>query len=165
VATKIKKLYSIDSKVVDEFQKCCKQNGKDYSEVMEELQRLYIERQGNILLDDIYAPRLDALVSRTLDKAIDRIAGMVHNINVDILATMYLQTALHKKGMQSTERILDHFLPDELLNPARTSIAESYRAVDDATNVLIPGSRNAARKQVTKDIKERTELKRTQQNS
>ena len=165
MATKIQKLYSIDSKVVDDFQKCCKQNGKGYSEVMEELQKLYIEKQGNILLDDIYAPRVDAVVSRTMEKAIDRIAGMVHNINVDIIAAMYLQTALHKRGMQSTERILDHFLPDELLNPARDSLAESYRAVDDATNVLIPGSRNAARKQVAKDIKERAELKKANQNA
>jgi hypothetical protein len=164
LATKIKKTYSIDSKVANEFSKCCKQNGKEYSEVLEKLMKLYIEKQGQILLDDIYAPRMDALVSRTMDKAVDRIAGMVNNVNVDILASMFLLTAVHKKTLLGLENIIDHFLAEELLNPVRETLAKNYKAVEDANN-LIPGARNAARKQIARDIKERAELKKSQINS
>lgn len=96
-ATKTKKTYSIDRKVVNEFSNWCKQIGKEYSEVLEKLMKLYIEKQGKILLDGIYIPRLDVLVSRTMDKAVDRIVGMVNNVNVDILANMLILTAVHKK--------------------------------------------------------------------
>jgi hypothetical protein len=161
VATKIKKTYSIDSKIAHEFSKCCRQNGKEYSEALENLMKLYIEKQGNILLDDIYAPRLDALVSRTMEKAVDRIAGMVNNVNVDILASMFLQTAVHKKTLLGLEETVDHYLAEELLNPARETLAKEYKAVEDANN-LIPGARNAARKQIAKDIRERAEAKKSQ---
>lgn len=161
MATKTKKTYSIDSKVANEFSNCCKQNAKEYSEVLEKLMKLYIEKQGKILLDDIYAPRLDALVSRTMDKAVDRIAGMVNNVNVDILASMFLLTAVHKKTLLGLENIIDHYLAEELLNSARETLVKNYKAVEDANN-LIPGARNAARKQIARDIKERTEAKKLQ---
>jgi hypothetical protein len=161
MAVKTKKTYSIDTKVANEFSKCCKENGKEFSEVLEQLMKLYIEKQGNILLDDIYAPRLDALVSRTMEKAVDRIAGMVSNVNVDILASMFLLTAVHKKTLLGLEDTIDHYLAEELLNPARETLAKNYKAVEDANN-LIPGARNAARKQIVKDIRERTEQKKAQ---
>lgn len=161
MAVKTKKTYSIDTKVANEFSKCCKENGKEFSEVLENLMKLYIEKQGNILLDDIYAPRLDALVSRTMEKAVDRIAGMVNNVNVDILASMFLLTAVHKKTLLGLENTIDHYLAEELLNSARETLAKDYKAVEDANN-LIPGARNAARKQIAKDIRERTEQKKAQ---
>lgn len=161
MAVKTKKTYSLDTKVVNEFSKCCKENGKEYSEVLEQLMKLYIEKQGNILLDDIYAPRLNALVSRTMEKAVDRIAGMVNNVNIDILASMFLQTAVHKKTLLGLENTIDHYLAEELLNPVRETLAKNYKAVEDANN-LLPGARNAARKQIAKDIRERSEAKKAE---
>jgi hypothetical protein len=164
LATKIKKTYSVDSKIVDKFQECCKQNGKEYSESLEFLMKLYIEKQGNIMLDDIYAPRLNALFSRTMEKAVDRIAGMVSNVNVDILASMFLQTAVHKKTLLGLESTFDHYLLDEILNPARGSLAQDYKGVEDANN-LLTGARNAARKQIAKDIKARVEAKKEEKEN
>lgn len=163
MATKIKRTYTIDSKVEDEFAKVCKQNKKHKNEIVEILMKLYIEKQGKILLDDIYAPRVDALLSRRLDKVADQIKGMINNVNVDILATQFLVTGALKKSLLGFEDIIAMYFADELLNPDRGSIANSYKAIEDA-NKLLPGSRNAARKQIAMDKKERAEAKKKEES-
>lgn len=159
MAVKTKKTYNIDSKIAKEFQATCDQNDKFYNEVIEVLMKLYIEKQGKILLDDIYAPRLDALVGRRMDKVADRIAGMINNVNVDILATQFLVTGVLKKSLTGFEDIIDMYFLDEILNPDRGSVGDNYDNMGDAKK-LIPGARNAARKQITDDIRERAKKKR-----
>lgn len=158
MAVKEKKTYNIDSKIAKEFQATCKQNDKKYNEVIEVLMKLYIEKQGKILLDDIYAPRLDALVGRRMDKAVDRMAGMLYETQVDILATQFLITGALKKSLSGFEDIIDIYFLDEILNPDRGSVADNYNNMEDA-NKLLPGARNAARKVISNDIRERKNKK------
>lgn len=163
MAVKEKKTYNIDSKIAKEFQATCKQNDKKFNEVIEVLMKLYIEKQGKILLDDIYAPRLDALVGRRMDKLRDSLAGMINNVNVDILATQFLITGALKKSFQGTEEIIDMYFLDSILNPERVSMGDNYNNMEDA-NRMIPGARNAARKQISADIRERAKKKKEEES-
>lgn len=160
MAKKEKSTYSMDAKVVSDFKKICKQNGVEYSETIEDLMKVYIEKSGQILLDDIYAPRINELMNRTMEKQFDRIAGMIYNINVDVGATLQLMPSVYKKTMVSIENTLNEFINEQLLVPERESLADQFM-VGREGQTMITTARNVMRKEMNerrlKDIQEKKE--------
>lgn len=160
MAKKEKSTYSLDAKVVADFKKICKQNDVEYSLTIEELMKVYIEKSGQILLDDIFAPRLDAMMNRTMEKQFDRVAGMVYNLNVDVGAILQLMPSVYKKTMVSIEDTFNEFVNEQLLVPERESLADKFR-VGHEGQTMITTARNFTRKEINdrrlKDIAEKRE--------
>lgn len=160
MAVKIKKLYSIDSKVVKSFEESCKQNGVEYSSAVEDLMKVYFEKNSQILLDDIYAPRINEMFNRTMEKNIDRIMGVLANMQIDLGASLHLFPAMYKKTMASFENTLDEFINEELLIPDRQSLADEFKVGKEGKQIIDTVrsvSRNEIaerRKQVMKEKRE-----------
>lgn len=168
MATKTKKLYSIDSKIADEFMKICKRNDQEFSGVVEEFMKLYIRKDGEVLFDDLYAPRIDQVVSRRIDKGLDRIAAMINNVNVDVTAALLMFPSVYKKTMVSIEDTLNEFVIQEVLKPTRQPLAQDFMVGQDG-QVMIQTARNAARKNLNekriKAMQEKQESEKAASNS
>lgn len=158
MAHKVRKNYSLDEGTVLKFQEICKKQKKEFSEVVEMLMEDYIAKDGQILIDDIYAPRMEAVVSRTMKKEIDRMAKMLYNINVDVTAGLYAFPALYKKTMGSVEDTFNHYVNEQLLTPNRQSLAKQFAIAEDGERI-IQAVRNFARN----DIKTRQQEKLSEQ--
>jgi hypothetical protein len=151
MAKKERKHYYIDGGVISEFEKVVKRKGyENNSAAVEDLMKWFVAHDGQILMDDLYAPRISALVKRTMEKEIDRLAGMLYNVNVDVTANLYGQTAMHKKMLQDVEKIINRYINAQLLNPNPNPVSETFTVKDDGERIV-----TSMRKFARKDIAEK----------
>jgi hypothetical protein len=158
---KTRKNYSVDEGVAVQFQKICKKNEKEYSAVIEDLMKEYVARDGQALMDDLYAPRIQVLVEKTVRKEIDRLARMLYNINVDVTAGLYAFPAMYKKTMNSIETTLDQYINEQLLSPNRKPLSQEFKVGEEGERI-IDTIRNYSRKSMKIRQRERALEKETE---
>jgi hypothetical protein len=152
------KFFRIDSSLTDEFVKICKRKKTEQSDEIEALLKQYIAKDGEITIDDIYAPRIAQAVKVAVDDQVNRIAKMLYNINVDVTSILYGMPAIHKKDLKALEDTIEMFVNPQLLNPKRTPQSTHFEFNKDGRN-MIQNLRDFARN----DIKQRKNAKETQQ--
>lgn len=154
MAKKQRKIYSLDMGVVEQFEKICKKKDTEFSAAVQGMMEHWIAKDGELTMDDLYAPRISGLVKRTVQDEVDRIAKMLYNINVDVTANLYAIPAMYKKNLKSVEHTFNHYLDERVLNPKRVSAAEQFNYAEDGQKI-IADVRNFARN----DIKQRKKMK------
>src|SRR4051794_15293707 len=97
MGVKERKTYNLDSGVVKKFEHICKKKGLKYSEQMEMILEHFIVKDDEKFVDEIYAPRIEALVENTLNKHTNRIIATVHNSHVDSKAVLIGLPLIYKK--------------------------------------------------------------------
>lgn len=126
MAIKQQKNLRIDMGIAEQFAKICKKNGVDQNSQMEDLMKQYIARDGQILFDDIYAPRIEAATERAMDKQITRMIKMLNKVQIDSTASLYSHPAFYNQTIKGIEDVLNEFLDARVLNPHRTAISSKY---------------------------------------
>lgn len=126
MATKRQKNLRIDDSILTQFEKICKKKKVDQNSEMEELMKQHIARDGQMLTDDIYAPRIAQAVTHAVDAQINRLAKMIYKTQVDATAALYASPVFHNQSLKGMEDILEMFLNSQLLNPNRVRISDQH---------------------------------------
>jgi hypothetical protein len=116
MGVKERKTYNLDSGVVQKFEKICKKKGLSYSGQMEMILEHFIAKDDEKFVDEIHAPRIEALVENVLNKHTNRIIGTIHNSHVDSKAVLIGLPTIYKKMIGVMEQSIRLHMNDELLN-------------------------------------------------
>lgn len=123
--------YKIDEGIVNEFTKIIeskKKNDKDrtitYSGVIEEMMKNYIALDGQLLVDEIHAPRIGYAVKKAVDDQMQRLIKMISKTQLEATAALYSAPLFHHETLKGMEEILENYMNTQLLDPARTRIAD-----------------------------------------
>jgi hypothetical protein len=119
MAVKEKKSYRLDSQLVSEFQKVCKRKGISFSAGVESMMKEFIAKSESGVHDEVYAPMVQQAVKKAVEDQIDRLAGMIYNVQVDTNAVLQSVPILYQKNMFAMEYTVNKFLNEELLSPHR----------------------------------------------
>lgn len=126
MAHKRQKNLRIDEGILDEFEKICNRKKQNHNVEMEELMKQYIARDGQMLFDDLYAPRIAHSVKTAVDDQINRLAKMIYKTQVESTAALYSAPVFHSQMLKGLEDILDMFINPQLLNQNRIRISDQY---------------------------------------
>ncbi|MED1205595.1 hypothetical protein [Heyndrickxia acidicola] len=126
MATKVQKNLRIDAGILAEFEKIANRKKQNHNAEMEELMKQYIARDGQILYDDLYAPRIAQAVKNAVDEQINRLAKMIYKTQVDATAALYSAPVFHTQTLKGMENVLEAFLDKRLLDPNRLRPSDQY---------------------------------------
>jgi hypothetical protein len=116
----------IDEGILNEFEKIAKRKKSQHNTEVEEMMKQYIALDGQMLFDELYAPRLEHVIKRVFDQETHRIMGMLYNVHRDATAALYANPIFHNKILEGVEKIIESFIQPALLNTDRNSIAQNY---------------------------------------
>ncbi|PEU54962.1 hypothetical protein CN395_25060 [Priestia megaterium] len=119
MAKKQQKNFTVDSKTAKEFQAYCKVNGVHESHIVEEFMESYISNNQIKYYDDIQAPRINELVSRTIQKEIERVIKLNRVLERYIKAAIAGIAVSHSHQLEALENVIQSVLREELLDPER----------------------------------------------
>lgn len=123
MATKVQKNLRIDAGILSEFEKIAKRKKQNHNAEVEELMKQYIARDGQMLFDDLYAPRIAHSVKQAVDEQINRLAKMIYKTQTDATAALIAAPVFHTQTIKGVEDVLDMYLNSQLLNPNRIRIS------------------------------------------
>ncbi|MEP9409497.1 hypothetical protein ABKP09_24785 [Peribacillus frigoritolerans] len=126
MGVKERKTYNLDSGVVEKFEKICKKKGLSYSGQMEMILEHFVAKDDERFVDEIQAPRIEALVERALNKHTNRMAAMIHNSHVDSKAVLIGLPTIYKKMIGVMEASIRLHMEDELLADVETTLQSKY---------------------------------------
>ena len=126
MGVKERKTYNLDAGVVKKFEQICKKKKVKYSEQLEKILEQYIAKDNEMFMDEIYAPRIEALVEQVLNKHTNRMAAMIHNVHVDTKANLIGLPIIYKKLIGVIEASLRLHMNQELLNEVETTLQSKY---------------------------------------
>jgi hypothetical protein len=156
MGVKERSTYNLDSGIVNDFKKICKKRGKKYSEQLEQILEQFIAKDGEMFMDDLYAPRLNDLVKNNVRKEVDRVCGMINNLHVDSNASLIGTFALYKwmqESMETTiESYLRAFLSEDVLKDEKYRIIQrpsESLTYDGDGKEMIQNLRNTSRDDIT----------------
>ena len=155
MAVKVKKTYSIDSGTAQKFQEVCKRKDLEYSDTLEKFMEDFIRKDGEALIDDLYAPRIAAMVRNEIKNETQGIRSMLHNQHVDIAAILLSIPSVYLKNAEFLENLLDTWINPQLLvdGPEREYVSNNF-----SYNVhgweMVENLQNFAQKYLSKKAKE-----------
>lgn len=126
MAKKQQKNIRIDKTVLDEFAKIADRKGQHHNIEIEEMMKHYITRDGQLVFDDLYAPRIAHAVKQAVDEQINRLAKMIYKTQVESTASLYSTPVFHNTLLKNVEDVLETFLHPRLLSESRTRISDKY---------------------------------------
>lgn len=126
MARKRQKNIRIDEGILNEFEKIANRKKQHHNEEIEELMKQYIARDGQMLFDDLYAPRIAHSVKQAVDEQINRLAKMIYKTQVESTAALYSAPVFHNQMIKGVEDVLDMYMNGQLLNPNRIRISDQY---------------------------------------
>lgn len=126
MGVKERKTYNLDSGVVQKFEKICKKKGLSYSGQMEMILEHFVAKDDEKFVDEIHAPRIEALVENVLNKHTNRIIGTIHNSHVDSKAVLIGLPMIYKKMIGVMEASIRLHVNDELLADVETTLANKF---------------------------------------
>lgn len=146
---KIKKTYSIDEGTAIKFQEVCEKNELEFSATLEKFMENFIKKDMEALVDDLYAPRIAAMVRNEIVNEMDRMARMNYNNQVDITAILLSIPSMYLKNAQFMENLFETWINPELLLPEdeRPLVEEHFQYKTDG-NFMISNLREAAIKEI-----------------
>ncbi|MED3561487.1 hypothetical protein [Bacillus xiapuensis] len=158
MARKRQKNIRIDEGILAEFEKIANRKKQQHNTEIEELMKQYIARDGQMLADDIYAPRISKSVEMAVEKQINRLAKMIYKTQVDSTASLYGSPVFHTQMLRGMEDILDTFLDTRLLRQDRVRISDQYslanngkQAVKNLRKMALTDHQEQKREQVTEN--------------
>lgn len=126
MARKQQKNIRIDQGVLSEFEKIANRKNQHHNAEIEELMKQYIARDGQLLFDDLYAPRIAYSVKQAVDDQINRLAKMIYKTQVESTAALYATPVFHNQIVKGVEDVLEMFLDARILNQNRIRISDQY---------------------------------------
>jgi hypothetical protein len=126
MAKKKQKNITIDAGILKSFEKIADQKGQHHNIEIEEMMKAYIARDGQLLFDDLYAPRVDQVVTKAVDRGTDRMAKMVYQAQLDSTAALYSSPVFHIEMLKAIEEILETFFDPRVLNQNRPKISNKF---------------------------------------
>ncbi|KZD70933.1 hypothetical protein [Bacillus cereus] len=126
MGVKKKKLYSLDSGLVKEFEAICQKKGVNFSEQVEELIKQFVISDTANMVDDLHASRIGHAVKKAVDEQVNRLAGMIFNVQVDVTAALHGIPRLQQKQMEIMETTLERYVAPNVLNPQRELLAKKF---------------------------------------
>ncbi|OIK12916.1 hypothetical protein BIV60_15440 [Bacillus sp. MUM 116] len=126
MGVKERKTYNLDSGVVKKFETICKKKDVKYSEQLEKILEHFIVKDEEMFVDEIFAPRIEALVENVLNKHTNRMAAMIHNSHVDSKAALIGLPIIYKKLIGVIEASIQLHMNAELLNDVETTLQSKY---------------------------------------
>lgn len=126
MATKVQKNLRIDAGILDQFEKIANRKKQHHNIEIEEMMKAYIARDGQLLFDDLYAPRIEQATERAMEKQINRLAKMINKDHIDTTAALYSAPAFYNQTVKAIEDIFEGYLDPRLLSPTRSPISANY---------------------------------------
>lgn len=136
MAKKANKHFRLDEGILNEFVKITKKKKAIQSEEVEEMMKQYISRDGEMIFDDLYAPRISHAVKQAVDEQINRLAKMIYKTQVDATASLYSAPVFHNQTLKGIEDVLDMYINGQLLNPNRQRISENHTLNTNGKNAI-----------------------------
>lgn len=155
MAKKVKKTYSIDSSTASKFQQVCESKGLEYSATLEKFMENFIIKGEEALIDDLYAPRIAAMVRHEIEKQTDRTARIMYNTQVDVRGILLSIPSMYIKNSRMFETILDTWINPQLLNPVgkRQNPSKEFTYNEHGWE-MIDNLQDAARKDITRSAQD-----------
>lgn len=160
MARKVQKNIRIDEGVLQEFAKIADRKDQHHNVEIEELMKQYIARDGQLLFDDLYAPRISHAVKTAVDEQINRIMKVLYNINVDVTASLYSAPTFHQQAVRATEEVIESYLNPQLLDQQRVPISTNYSLAQNGQKSV-----DQLRKIAHSDIQKRRTKKESQEKA
>ncbi|MED4068584.1 hypothetical protein [Priestia megaterium] len=126
MARKVQKNVGIDAGVLAEFTKIANRKKQNHNAEIEAMMKDYIARDGQMLADDIYAPRIAEAVKLAVDGQINRLAKMIYQAQINSSASLYSGSLLHIENLKNIEELLETYLDPRLLNPDRQKLSARF---------------------------------------
>lgn len=126
MAKKVQKNLKLDAGILAEFEKIANRKKEHHNTEIEELMKQYIARDGQMLFDDLYAPRIAYSVEKAVDKQVNRLAKMIYQTQVDASAALYSSPVFHIEMLKGVEEIMESYLDPRVLNPNRPKISNKF---------------------------------------
>lgn len=136
MSVKKQKNIRIDESVLNEFEKIANRKKQKHNSEIEDLMKQYIARDGQLLFDELYAPRIEHTVKQAMDDQVNRLAKMISKVSIDATASIYSTPLLHNQILKGTEDILERYLDVRILNQNRTPISQEYTVSKTANNAI-----------------------------
>ncbi|MGG1571669.1 hypothetical protein [Fictibacillus sp. NRS-1165] len=153
---RIGKYFKVDQSLVNEFVKICEKRDIDQADGLEELLKQFIAKDGQITVDDIYAPRIGDAVKLAVDAQVNRMAAMLNSIDIDVKSILYGLPAFHKLSLQGTERTLVSHLDERLVKPSPIKESQQFDYTKDGFK-MIEDMRSYARTDISNRRKKKKE--------
>ncbi|MDM5451037.1 hypothetical protein [Peribacillus simplex] len=126
MARKKQKNLNIDEHILQDFEKIANRKKQQHNTEVEELMKAYIARDGQLLFDDLYAPRIAHTVTKAVDDQIDRLAKMIYQTQKDATAALYSSPVFHIEMLKGVEEIIETHLDPRLLNQNRPKVSTKF---------------------------------------
>ena len=126
MARKVQKNVGIDAGVLAEFAKIADRKKQNHNAEIEAMMKDYIARDGQMLADDIYAPRIAQAVKLAVQGEINRLAKMIYQTQINSSASLYSGSLLHIENMKNIEELLETYFDPRLLNPNREKLSTKF---------------------------------------
>lgn len=136
MGVKVKKLYSLDASLVKEFEAICQKKGMNFSEQLEEIMKQFIVADTANMVDDLHASRIGYAVKKAVQDEINRLAGMIYNVQVDATAALYGVPRLQQKQLEVLEGTLERYLNPNTLSPKRELLSKKFSFSDHGQRII-----------------------------
>lgn len=143
MGVKERKTYNLDSGVVKKYETICKKKGVKYSEQLEKILEHFIAKDEEMFVDEIHAPRIEALVENVLNKHTNRLAAMIHNNHVDSKASLIGLPIIYKKLIGVVEAAIRLHIEDELLKDVSFKLQDKFGSEELALQMVGDWSNHA----------------------
>lgn len=160
MAKKVQKNLKLDAGILAEFEKIADRKKEHHNREIEEMMKAYIARDGQLIFDDLYAPRIAHSVKQAVDDQINRLAKMIYQAQVDATAALYSTPIFYNQTLKGMEDILENFMNVQLLNPTRSRISNKnslnengQQAVRNLRNIAITDHKDNKKKKTKEEMK------------
>ncbi|MDF9763798.1 hypothetical protein OKW24_005694 [Peribacillus simplex] len=126
MASKKQKNLNIDEGILKKFEEIANRKKQQHNTEVEEMMKAYIARDGQILFDDLYAPRIAHTVTKAVDHQIERLAKMIYQTQVDATAALYSSPVFHIEMLKGVEEIFETHLDPRVLNQNRPKVSNQF---------------------------------------
>lgn len=126
MAKKRQKNIRIDAGVLDAFEKIAGRKGQHHNAEIEEMMKSYIARDGQLLVDEVYAPMIAQAVKIAVQAEINRLAKMIYQAQINSSASLYSGSLLHIENLKNIEELLETYFDPRLLNPERQKLSAKF---------------------------------------
>jgi len=126
MAKKRQKNIRIDAGVLDAFEKIAGRKGQHHNAEIEEMMKSYIARDGQLLVDEVYAPMIAQAVKIAVQAEINRLAKMIYQAQINSSASLYSGSLLHIENFKNIEELLETYFDTLLLNPERQKLSAKF---------------------------------------
>lgn len=153
---KTQKNLRIESGISDEFAKICKRKKLNQNEVVEDLMKQFVARDGQAIFDELYAPHIMAMVQKGVDSQINRLAKMIYQTQTNSAAALHAIPLFHIEMMNFFDAAVQNYFDKRILAEEPKNLFKEY-TMDKNGKGAITALQNMGRKNAAKRKEEITD--------